>query len=127
MKQEQKTTKRQKSSDTKKQRLTLEQKQELKLKRQKEREAAKGDEEPKNKDRFYCKNNDMRLELLKWRNSDKKGLVVQKMVDDKLVKTKSFDTPEQHEQHEDGVRYFVKISKEDALANEYTKKLVEKA
>lgn len=100
---------------------------EMKLKRQKEREAAKNGEEPKNKDRFYCKNNDMRLELLKWRNSDKKGIIVQKLVDDKLVKTKTFDTPEQHEQHEDGVRYFVKISKEEALANEYVKKLVEKA
>lgn len=49
--------------------LSLEQKQELKLKLQKQREKDKANVEPPNKERFYCKNKDLTVELEKWRDS----------------------------------------------------------
>jgi uncharacterized protein (UPF0216 family) len=52
--------------------LTLAEKQEIKLKIQQEREAikaAKGEAEPKNKDKFYCTNKELQAELIKWRDS----------------------------------------------------------
>lgn len=60
--------------EQKKNKMTLEQRRALKLKAQKEKEALRKStgEEPKNKDRFYCNNKDLRVELLNWRNSSKK-------------------------------------------------------
>lgn len=64
-----------KVQETPKKKLTLAEKQELKLQRQKERQAnrrAKGETEPKNKDRFYCTNEQLLAELIKWRDSAEK-------------------------------------------------------
>ena len=55
--------------------LTLEQRQEIKLQQQKAKEAAKrarGESEPKNKERFYCTNKELQAELIKWRDSNLK-------------------------------------------------------
>ena len=52
--------------------LSLSEKQELKLKAQKEKQAAKGTDEPKNKERFYCTNKELQAELIKWRDSAEK-------------------------------------------------------
>lgn len=52
--------------------LSLAEKQELKLKAQKEKQAAKGTDEPKNKERFYCTNKELQAELIKWRDSAEK-------------------------------------------------------
>lgn len=52
--------------------LSLAQKQEIKLKVQKQREKSKAGKEPVNKERFYCKNKDLILELEKWRDSAEK-------------------------------------------------------
>ena len=103
-----------KIEENKKNKLSLEQKQELKLKIQKQREAAKikqGKPVQDNSDRCYCKNKDLHAELLKWRNSDPKGVRVQKLVGDKLVNTELNDTQEGHEKYVEGMRYFVRISK----------------
>ena len=55
--------------------LTLAEKQAIKLKAQQEKQAAKvarGELEPKNKERFYCTNKELQAELVKWRDSAKK-------------------------------------------------------
>lgn len=52
--------------------LSLAQKQEIKLKVQKQREKSKEGKEPANKERFYCKNKDLIIELEKWRDSAEK-------------------------------------------------------
>lgn len=52
--------------------LSLAEKQALKLKAQREKQAARkarGELEPKNKERFYCTNKEMQAELIKWRDS----------------------------------------------------------
>ena len=59
----------------KKPKLTLAEKQAIKLKAQKAKQAAKrakGELEPKNKDRFYCTNKELQAELIKWRDSAEK-------------------------------------------------------
>lgn len=101
-----------KLEEAKKNKLTLEQKQEIKLKIQKEREAKKaaaGVKKPD--DQCYCKNKDLHMQLLAWRNSDVNGFKVLKMVNGKLVQTCIDDTAEKHEKYSDGMRYFVKIPK----------------
>lgn len=100
-----------KLANAKKARLSLEQKQEMKLKIQKQREAAKKDEEPRNKDRYYCSNKDLHKKLLVWRNSDVNGLRVLKMIDGKLVQTSIDDSQEGHEAYQDGTKYFVRLPK----------------
>lgn len=56
----------------KKNKLTLAEKQAIKLKLQREKEAAKAARgEVRNQDRDYVKNDDLKNELLKWRNSAK--------------------------------------------------------
>lgn len=101
-----------KIEEAKKNKLTLEQKQEIKLKIQKEREAKKAIEGKKTlDDRCYCKNKDLHMQLLAWRNSDVNGFRVLKMVNGKLVQTEIEDTAEKHEKYVEGNRYFVKIPK----------------
>ena len=59
----------------KKPKLTLAERQAIKLKAQKAKQAAKaarGELEPKNKDRFYCTNKELQAELIKWRDSAEK-------------------------------------------------------
>ena len=59
----------------KKPKLSLAEKQEIKLKAQKAKQAAKkakGETEPKNKERFYCTNKELQAELVKWRDSAEK-------------------------------------------------------
>ena len=93
--------------------LSLAEKQQLKLEAQKKKEAAKaarGESEPKNKERFYCTNKELHQELLKWRNSSKDGITVLKKVNGKLVKTETDDTFEGHEIYNEGTEYFVKLS-----------------
>lgn len=70
-----KTKSRKASAKPAKIKLTLAQKQEIKLERQRQREAAKiarGEETPKNKDRFFVTNAQLLEELIKWRDSAKK-------------------------------------------------------
>lgn len=102
-----------KLEEAKKNKLTLEQKQEIKLKLQQDRVAKKAaaGSSPDAEDRCYCKNKDLHLHLLGWRNSDANGFRVLKMVNDKLVQTSVDNSQEQHEKYEDGMRYFVKIPK----------------
>lgn len=62
-------------AEMKKPKLTLAEKQAIKLKAQKAKQAAKkakGEDEPKNKDRFYCTNKELQAELIKWRDSAEK-------------------------------------------------------
>lgn len=57
----------------KKPKLSLAEKQAIKLKAQRAKEAAKkarGETEPKNKERFYCTNKELQAELIKWRDSN---------------------------------------------------------
>lgn len=59
----------------KKPKLTLAERQEIKLKAQQEKQAAKkakGQAEPKNKERFYCTNKELQEELIRWRDSAEK-------------------------------------------------------
>lgn len=60
---------------TKDKKLTLAEKQAIKLKAQQEKDRAKiarGELEPKNKERFYCTNKELQEELLNWKKSSKK-------------------------------------------------------
>lgn len=103
--------------------LTLAEKQQLKLEAQKKKEAekaARGEAEPKNKERFYCTNKELHLELLKWRNSDKNGIQLLKKVNGKLVKTAIEQTSEGHEIYQEGTEYFVKLSTVDDSHDETT-------
>lgn len=55
--------------------MSLAEKQAIKLQQQKERQAKKlasGENEPKNKERFYCTSAELTAELIKWRDSSKK-------------------------------------------------------
>ena len=55
--------------------MSLAEKQAIKLQQQKERQAKKlasGENEPKNKERFYCTSAELTAELIKWRDSAKK-------------------------------------------------------
>ena len=88
-------------------RLTLAEKQELKLAQQHRKQAAKGSEEPKNKERFYCTNKELHQELLNWRNSGNSIYKIKKMVDGKIVDTVIEATPEKHEKYVEGCRYFL--------------------
>lgn len=134
-----------KIEEVKKHKLSLEQKQEMKLKIQKEREAAKlraGKPVQDDSDRCYCKNKELHAELLKWRNSDEKGLRVMKLVGEKLVNTSEDNSQEGHEKYQDKTRYFVRIPKinddtwkevvedgktEKVLVKGHNTKLIEKA
>lgn len=65
--------------------LTLAEKQAIKLKKQKEKDQAKiarGELEPKNKERFYCNNKDLQAELIKWRDSS--SIVEERIISEKL-------------------------------------------
>ena len=98
--------------EAKKNKLTLEQKQEIKLKIQQDRVAKKvATGETTADDRCYCKNKDLHMHLLAWRNSDANGFKVLKMINGRLVPTSTDESQEKHEKYEDGMHYFVKIPK----------------
>ena len=103
----------QKLEEKQKNKMSLAEKQEQKLIKQQQKQKTKGNIEPANKDRFYCKNKDLHLELLKWRNSApaNKSFRVKKLIKSKLVDTEITDTPEQHEKYQDGIKYFVEYPK----------------
>lgn len=77
------TTKKTKQKATCK-KLSLAEKQELKLKIQKERQAKKKaiQDEPKNKDRFYCTSAELHAELEKWRDSS--DIIEQRVISEEL-------------------------------------------
>ena len=66
---------KQQSSAQKQRKLSYEEKKELKLKAARAKaaqNAAQGNIEPANKDRFYCTNKELLAELVKWRDSAEK-------------------------------------------------------
>lgn len=68
-------TKKSKSAKPQVKKLTLAEKQAIKLEAQRRKQAekaARGELEPKNKERFYCTNKELYAELVKWRDSAEK-------------------------------------------------------
>lgn len=99
--------------------LTLKQKQELRLEKQKQRQLAKGDNEPANKERFYCNNKDLIEELNKWKDSAEN--VADRVISENLGKMMISIGQKMLNRSE--FRNYSKELKEDMLSNFYLKLL----
>lgn len=97
--------------------LTLKQKQELRLEKQKQRQLAKGDNQPANKERFYCNNKDLIEELNKWKDSAEN--VADRVISENLGKMMISIGQKMLNRSE--FRNYSKELKEDMLGNFYLK------